>query len=106
MSSPVKNGQIARALYFSIREGQAIENIPKLVKQIINDRMWESLTVEETGEVVEFDSFEEMITTEPPEGLGTSIDTLKKLCRDDNQALGLIDGAMQRGPGNSTGNHK
>lgn len=94
MSTPIKNGQIARALYRSIRDGQAIENIPGLLKQIIQEEMWKNLVVEATGEVVEFGSFDEFVKTAPPEGLGASLDTVKRLCRDDNEAMALIDEAL------------
>lgn len=103
MNIPVRNGQVVDALYRSIRNGRAIDNIPGLVKQVIQDEMWKSLLVKETGEIVEFPSFCEFVKTAPPEGLGASLDTVKKLCRDDNEAMALIDEATKREPGNPTG---
>lgn len=99
MNIPVRNGQVVDALYRSIRNGRSIDNIPGLVKQVIQDEMWKSLLVKETGEIVEFPSFCEFVKTSPPEGLGASLDTVKRLCRDDNEAIGLIDEATKGNQG-------
>jgi predicted exporter len=50
-------------------------------------------------ELVEFGSFEDFVTEELLEGLGTTVDHLKNICRDDIEALDLIDKAVQEKPG-------
>lgn len=96
MSNPIENGQIAGILYYAIRDGKAIDDIPGLVKRIIGGEMWKELLVKETGEVVNFKSFIDFVTTQPPEGLGTTLDTIKRLGSHDTEMLALVDGATQR----------
>ena len=38
----------------------------------------------------------EIVTTDAPEGLGTELETIKRLCRDDVEAVGLIDQVTAR----------
>ena len=99
MSNPIENGQIAGILYYAIRDGKAIDDIPGLVKRIIGGEMWKELLVKETGEVVNFKSFIDFVTTQPPEGLGTTLDTIKRLGSHDNEMLAAVDGATKRKPG-------
>lgn len=99
MGQETLNGQLGRALYWAIRDGKAIENIPGLVKRVIENQCWQCLLIEETGEVKEFASFVEYVTTSPPEGLGTEIETLWRLCQDDIEAQAMIDEATKRNPG-------
>lgn len=98
MSNPIENGQIAGILYYAIRDGKAIDDIPGLVKRIIGGKMWKELLVKETGEVVNFKSFIDFVTTQPPEGLGTTLDTIKRLGSHDIEMLALVDGATKRKP--------
>lgn len=100
MGQETLNGQLGRALYWAIRDGKAIENIPGLVKRVIENQCWQCLLIEETGEVKEFSSFVEYVTTSPPEGLGTDIETLWRLCQDDIEAQAMIDEATKIKPGN------
>lgn len=102
MSNPIENGQIAGILYYAIRDGKAIDDIPGLVKRIISGEMWKELLVKETGEVVNFKSFIDFVTTQPPEGLGTTLDTIKRLGSHDTEMLALVDGATKRKHGNTT----
>lgn len=91
----IRNGARISMLYHAIRNGSSgLDDVPNLIKQIVQEKMWKSLIVEETGEVVEFASFGEFVKTAPPEGIGASLDTVKKLCRDDNEAMALIDEAL------------
>jgi hypothetical protein len=106
MGQETLNGQLGRALYWAIRDGKAIENIPGLVKRVIENQCWQSLLIEETGEVKEFASFVEYVTTSPPEGLGTDIETLWSLCRNDIEAQAMIDEATKQGRGNPTGHNQ
>lgn len=99
MGEEVYNGQMGRALYSAIRDGKAIENIPGLVKLIIKEQCWKRLLIESTGEVKEYTNFAEYITTPPPEGLGTDIETLWRLCGNDIEAQTAIDEVTKRGNG-------
>jgi hypothetical protein len=90
-----RNGIKVDTLYRAIRESQAIELIPKLVKQIISEEMWKEHLYEKTNEIFRFNSFRRFIETHPPDGLGTSVENLFKMCLDDAEAIEMIDATMQ-----------
>lgn len=89
------NGTKVDTLYRAIRDSQAIEIIPKLVKQIISDEMWREHFYEKTSETFKFSSFRKFIETHPPDGLGTSVENFFKMCRDDAEAIEMIDTTLQ-----------
>lgn len=92
----VRNGARVDMLYRSIREGAAsLDNVPGLLKQIIEDEMWREHLYEKTGEVFKFNSFKEFVETHPPDGLGATVETLIRLCSDDMVMRDLIDRAIQ-----------
>jgi hypothetical protein len=49
-----------------------------------------------TGQIVQFERFEEFVTTPPLEGLGATMPMLIRMCRDDKLALDAIDRAIRR----------
>lgn len=80
-----------------------LENLGAFIARIVEKGLWDEVWLKNNGRVVEFDSFEEYVTTKTPDGLGTTIQHLKNACRDDPKALDAIDKATQRGDGNRTG---
>ena len=104
MSNPIKNGQIARSLYNSIKNGIAIDNIPGLICQMIDEEMWSEVYIEEIDDKKRFDSFREFMTTPPPEGLGTDAETLTHLVSHDMAALSKLDKVLDRHAGAPKGN--
>lgn len=69
--------------------------VPALIKRVIREDCWRERCLEVTGEVVEFERFEQFVEMRTPEGLGADMATIKRLCRDDAEALDLIDQAVQ-----------
>lgn len=68
---------------------------PGLLKRIIQDDRWRAHTLTRgamgrTGEVVTFSNFAEFVTMPPPAGLGTDIETLKRLCAADAEAVAML----------------
>jgi hypothetical protein len=51
-------------------------------------------------------SNEDFVSTPPLEGLGIEFRLLKNLCRDDVEALDLLDQVTQSQSGNPTGNNQ
>lgn len=76
-----------------IRGEAGLANVPGLLKRIIKEDMWQERVVSQTGELVHFNSFREFVETKPLEGLGASIDLIKRICGDDLETLDLIDKA-------------
>jgi hypothetical protein len=92
----VRNGTKVDMLSRSIREGAAnLDNIPSLIRQIIEEQMWREHLHQETGELFRFDSFKEFVETPPPDGLGTTVATLIRLSVDDPLVVDLIDEIVQ-----------
>jgi len=79
-----ENGERVKRLSFRLQEHKDDQiNVPKLVRQIVQNDMWRKFTVETTGKVVEHDNFLEFVTQPPPEGLGATYKNLWILCQDD-----------------------
>jgi hypothetical protein len=70
--------------------GWELKNLPGMVKRVITENMWPERVVRITGEIATFKTFGEFVTTPPPAGLGTDIETLKRLCRDDEEVITLL----------------
>lgn len=93
----VERGYIVTSLARSISNGKAgLELVPGLLKRVCEEQCWRARYVESTGEYVEFETFPAFVEAHPPDGLGVSMDTLRKLCKDDNAALAIIERETQR----------
>lgn len=82
-------------LYRAIRDSQAAESIPLLLQQIIQNEMWREHLYEKTGETYRFDSFLTFVETHPPDGLGSNLDKLFRLCVDSPSTIELLDQTVQ-----------
>jgi hypothetical protein len=95
---------VNHALQMSLVDGKSgLDAVPKLLTRIIRDELWRSFYCEPVLAEVEHNSFEHYVTDCLPTGLGTTIQMLKNMCRDDTEALDAIDRATQRKPGNESG---
>ncbi len=84
-----------------------LEDFPGLLKRAILDRSWERRKIESRGgEIVTHATFLDFVTYHPYQGLGADVRTLQNLCRDDPEALTMIDKECQRGDGNPTGTNQ
>lgn len=90
-----RNGIKVDSLYRTVRDSQAVELVPQLVRQIIADDMWREHTYDKTNQTFKFDSFQEFVEKHPPDGLGTKVETLFKLCLEDSTAMEMIDKALE-----------
>ena len=101
----VKFDHTVALLTSSVRRGSSgLHSVPGLVKQIIREDMWQKRVIEATGELVECKTFAEFVTSPPPKGVGTDVDTLKRLCHEDMEALDLIDRVTVAEQGAPAGN--
>lgn len=95
------NGQTVEALADALRSGKSgLANVPGLVKVVIRDRCWAERAVGADHRRVAYQDFVRFVTDPPLEGLGTDVETLKRLCSSDIEALDAIDAALQRNDGN------
>ena len=99
----IKGGIIVKELQFALRDGMGgLKLIPGLVKMVVRENFWHERNVAQLHSVVKFESFNAFVTGELPEGLDTNIDTIKRLCEKDKEALDLIDRAIQGRQGERT----
>lgn len=78
--------------------------VPALLLRVINEDMWRERVVTKTGQVAQFDTFLEFVITEPLEGLGADLPTLKRLCADNPAALDAITNVTVAKEGAPEGN--
>lgn len=96
-----KSGTLAMNLGASIREGaHGLDEVPRLLKSVLKYETWRKRIIEQTGQTIEFERFEDFVTTPPLEGLGIDIETIRRVCADDAETLDLLDKALQSEPGN------
>jgi hypothetical protein len=97
---PEEAAVVIDVFYQAYKSGEGgLKYVPGLLLRIINEGLWKKRKIR-TGEIVEFDKFEDFVTGMPPEGLGENPETLKNLCRDDEEAMR----ALQRELGKELGN--
>lgn len=77
----------------------SLDLVPQLIVKIVDNNMWQEYIVPRTGEIVTFDDFAEFVKTPPLEGLGVTMEVLKRLCRDNPAAMDAIDRATARANG-------
>jgi hypothetical protein len=93
-----QNDTFITELRHALREGEmGLSSVPALLKSILKEGRWREFRTK-TGEPVHPKTFEEFVTTAPLEGLGATIDLLKRICKEDKEALDEIDKVIQREP--------
>jgi len=93
----VGRGFIVDSLDGAIRDGEhGLKVVPGLLKRVCNEECWRARYIEVTKKNAEFDDFVAFVESPRPEGLGIDLDTLRKVCRDDVEALDIIDRETKR----------
>lgn len=83
----------------AITDGSAgLSDAPALVKRVIEEAAWKERYVPQIKETIVFTTFREFVEAVPPEGLGTTLKTLRRLCADEKAVLDLIE-QTERQPG-------
>jgi hypothetical protein len=101
MSRLLENDNVISLLMEGLNTGEGtLEQFPKLLKRVLREDMWRERQMQANGRLARFERFEEFVATPPREGLGASVGVLKNLCRDDVEALDLIDQATKHRDGN------
>jgi hypothetical protein len=96
----IENDHLVQVLRRSVKDGGiGLREVPEFLKKVLKEERWKTRVLEQGGRVVEFDSFEEFVTTRPLEGMGTTVDLLRRICVDDPEAIDLLDRALHKKPG-------
>jgi hypothetical protein len=88
----ISQEKIIEYLRTAIFDGNCgLNDVPNLIKRVISEDLWQTRTLAKTKETIKFQTFEEFLQTSPPEGLGTNLKTIRKLCHEDIAAIDLIE---------------
>jgi hypothetical protein len=92
---------IADGLYNATRwGGSGLRSLPAYIRQALRDEVWKERMIRVTRqEFPGFRNFEEFVVSKPPKGLGSSIDLIARMLKDDKESLDLLDKLLQRQKG-------
>lgn len=82
--------------------GRGLKEVPGLIKIVVDEELWRERVIDQTRQVARFDRFEQFVATDPLEGLGADVPTLRRLCGDDPAALDALDRATGHNQGERT----
>lgn len=90
----IYNGAIIEAFAIALFRGDDIlESIPGLLKRIITEDLWQDYLC--GGVATHYDTFVEFLK----KGVNAELRTVQHLCRDDNEALSLLDQEVRNSVG-------
>src|SRR5260221_14481372 len=83
----VERGYLTSSLGSASHSGEhGFKTVPGLLKRVIEERAWEGRLIVETGEEFDgFKNFEAYVKANPSKGLGTDLDTIKRLVANDEE---------------------
>lgn len=94
------NDHLVQVLGSALRRGgQSLEVVPDLVKSVIRQGAWADRMVTALHRRKRYDDFMAFLAAEPPEGLGTTLALLERICAEDQEAMGLIHEATAKPEG-------
>lgn len=97
------NGGVVLTLQQAFVNGDhSLHVIPGLLKKVIDEGCWQERLVRATGEIVRFERFEDFIRSAPPDGMHTTTEAVKRICRDDPTALDALDRVLAHRQGERT----
>lgn len=95
MADPKANNVWVEQLGSSLhRGGEALDNVPQLLKELLESGAWQCFQPR-MGPEVHHDRFVDFLTAAPLDGLGTSVDLVRRIVSGDTEALDLLDQALQ-----------
>jgi hypothetical protein len=95
VSTPKGNAVLVEALGSALRRGgNALEDVPDLLKRVLEEKSWREF-VTPRGELVQHARFVDFVTTPPTQGIGASVDLVRRIVGSDAKALDLLDQALQ-----------
>jgi hypothetical protein len=85
------NNQIAEATAHALNGGaHGLKTIPGLIKITIEKNTWKARYVDRLQRIVKCESFQDYVTRNPPEGLGSDRETLERLCQGEGNEDVLV----------------
>ena len=95
-----QNAILVDALLMAVQSTRSMDQVPMLLIKVINENRWQERTVgfgraNALPRYHRYAEFAKFVADPPLEGLGTTVDALRRLCRDDAEALDAIDAALR-----------
>jgi len=93
-----ERGQVVNSAAQMLASGDVnLDTMPLLILRIINEGMWRQRAIPQKGWTLsrEFATFEEFVTAAPLDGLRTTVQSLRDLCRRNTRAVEAIDRAIK-----------
>lgn len=88
-------GSLVDALSSALdRGGHGLSNAPTLLRRLLEEGGWQEFETSR-GEVVQHARFADFVVTPPLKGLGTTVDLVRRIVKDDVETLDLFDRAIQ-----------
>lgn len=88
-----RNDDVIALLRVMLKGQESLEQVPGLIKQVIENGMWQERIINDSGQRVTYADFVRFIEDPPLEGLGTNVKLIYELCRG-TEAQKLIDGLI------------
>jgi hypothetical protein len=99
VTSPKGNAVLVEALGSALRRGgNALEDVPGLLKRVLAEESWREF-ITPRGELVQHERFVNFVTTPPTQGIGASVDLVRRIVGSDPEALDLLDQALENPTG-------
>lgn len=87
----IRNGTRITIAYHALHKGEAgLDNLPLVLEQIGDEKMYKRFVHPETGQILENESFRDFVYSSPPKGLGTKQETIYRLCKDNERVLSKV----------------
>ena len=90
-ASLVYKDQLVQSLSSVLRQGgHGLRVAPSLLKSVIHHHAWQDRFVTALKRRQQYVEFLRFVTDPPPNGLGPDLDTLQRICANDQEALDLL----------------
>ncbi|WP_405812626.1 hypothetical protein OG241_50210 [Streptomyces sp. NBC_01390] len=92
--SPKANAVLVQALGSGIRStGNGLTDLPVLLRRVVEEEAWRAF-ITPLGRLVEHERFVDFVAAPPTEGLGATMELIRKIVADDPVACDLLDQAV------------
>lgn len=98
MTDPlIENDQLVDGLRGALRDGETgLEYVPKMLRLVLEGEAWRKRYDRIGRSEVEFKRFADFVRARPTQGLGSSVDLVRRIVSGDPVTLDLLDEAMQQ----------
>jgi hypothetical protein len=94
---PLAANRLVESLGTSLRHGgEALEDVPKVLREVLETGAWREF-VTRMGQRIQYERFEDFVTTPPLAGVGGSMDLVRRIASADPVTDSLLTDALGEG---------